>query len=85
MFSMVRWTNIYFTSDFVGGSMRRLFGKGVKDISIARKSLWFYPGGHTNYWAGVKGNKALEEIVKAMQLNSGWTTSQNVDETDSQL
>jgi len=70
MFSMVRWTNIYFTSDFVGGPMRRLFGKGVKDLPIARKSLWLYPGGHTNYWEGVKGNKALEAIVRFMNLSN---------------
>lgn len=70
MFSMIRWTNIYYDSDFVGGPMQRLFGKGVKDISIKRKTFWLYPSGHTNYWDGVEENEALKKIVEAMKLNS---------------
>lgn len=73
MFSMIRWTNIYYKSDFVGGPMQRLFGKGVRDIEIPHKSLWFYPGGHTSYWNGKIGNQAIKEIVNALNLNIGWT------------
>ncbi|OKS86723.1 alpha/beta hydrolase [Mucilaginibacter polytrichastri] len=68
LFGMIRWTNIFYASDFVGGPMQRVFGKGVKDISVKRKSLWCYPGGHTEYWTGGKPNQALEEIVNALKL-----------------
>lgn len=69
MFSMTRWTNIYFTSDFVGGPMQRIFGNGVKDIAISRKSPWFFPGGHTDYWNSKSKNSALKAIVESMGLN----------------
>lgn len=68
MFGMTRWANIYFSSDFVGGSMQRVFGKGVKDLVVKRKSAWFYPGGHTHYWDTKDKDNALREIVEAMKL-----------------
>lgn len=68
LFAVTRWTNIFFTSDFVGGKMQRIFGKGVEDIAIPRKSPWFYPGGHTDYWSKEKQN-ALKEIVDALKLS----------------
>jgi hypothetical protein len=69
MFGTTRWTNIFYESDFVGGSMKRIFGSGVKEIVLPRKSLWFFPGGHTAYW-DIKDNKgALEKIVEALRLD----------------
>ncbi|MGQ2981882.1 hypothetical protein [Flavobacterium sp.] len=69
LFALTRWTNIFYTSDFVGGPMKRIFGKGMSDIPIRRKSTWFYPGGHTAYWKGGKKNEALEAIVTALKLS----------------
>lgn len=69
LFAVTRWTNIFFTSDFVGGPIKPLFGQGIKDIGIKRKSLWFYPGGHTNYW-DTGNNEALEKIVNALNLRT---------------
>lgn len=69
LFSMARWTNIFYTSDFVGGPLQPLFGKGVKDLPIAHQSAGVYPKGHTDYWTGGKPNLALEELVKALRLN----------------
>ena len=66
---MTRWTNIFYTSDFVGGPMQRIFGPGVRDIAVKRKSLWCYPGGHTDYWTGGKNNEALKAIVEALKLS----------------
>jgi hypothetical protein len=67
LFALTRWTNIYFKSDFVGSAGCRLFGKGVKDIPLDRKSLWFIPGGHTHYWD--EGSEAsLEAITSALKL-----------------
>lgn len=68
-FAVTRWTNIYYTSDFVGGSASRVFGQGVKDVPIKRKSLWFMPGGHTKYWDKMDANNAIKQIVEAMQLD----------------
>ncbi len=69
MFAVTRWTNIHYTSDFVGGDMRRVFGSGIRDIAIPRKSLWIYPGGHTGYWDENDKQNALEQIVQAMRLD----------------
>jgi hypothetical protein len=67
LFAITRWTNIFFTSDFVGSPAKRIFNNGVKDVPLARKSLWIIPGGHTNYWdAG--SDKSLEAIVNALKL-----------------
>jgi hypothetical protein len=68
LFAVIRWTNIFYSSDFVGGPMQRIFGKGIKDICIPRKSPWFYPGGHTCYWDKTDKNNALKEIVAALRL-----------------
>ncbi len=70
LFAACRWTNIYYSCDFVGGPMTRIFGKGIKDICIQRKSLWILPGGHTKYWDKSDSQNALTLIVNAMQLNS---------------
>lgn len=67
LFAITRWTNIYFTSDFVGSEGRRLFGEGVKDIPIDRKSWWIVPGGHTKYW-DQGSDESLEAITLAMRL-----------------
>ena len=66
LFAVTRWTNIYFTSDYVGSAARRIFRQGIKDIEIKRKGWMLLPGGHTNYWDDVPGNKALEQIACAI-------------------
>ena len=65
-FTVTKWTNIYFSSDFVGSAAQRVFGTGVKDIEIPRKGYWFLPSGHTNYWDAKPDNQALQEIARAM-------------------
>jgi hypothetical protein len=67
LFAVTRWTNIFFTSDFVGSRGDRVFGKGIKDVVIPRRSLWFLPGGHTGYWNS-KSKKSLEAIAEALKL-----------------
>ncbi|GAB2767560.1 hypothetical protein GCM10027275_07460 [Rhabdobacter roseus] len=65
-FALTRWTNIYFSSDYVGSDGQRIFGKGVRDIKVDRRGLWFLPSGHTNYWDAIKDNQALSDIATAM-------------------
>jgi hypothetical protein len=66
-FAITRWTNIFFTSDFVGSTAQRIFGKGVKDVALSRKSLWFIPGGHTNYW-DINSEASLQALANALKL-----------------
>ena len=65
-FAITRWTNIYFTSDYIGSEGKRIFGKGVKDVEVERKSIGILPDGHTNYWDAIKDNKALPFIAAAI-------------------
>jgi hypothetical protein len=72
-FAITRWTNIFFSSDYVGGPARRVFRCGVKDIEIKKYGNGWTPGGHTNYWDAEGKNEALLHIAKAMgfkQLNN---------------
>ncbi len=69
LFAVTRWTNIYFSSDYIGGPMQRLFGPGVRDIFVKRKSIWFFPGGHTSYW-NRDSEASLATIVKALHLRN---------------
>jgi hypothetical protein len=68
LFAVTRWTNIFYSSDYVGGPMQRKFSNGIKDVEVPRKSVWFYPGGHTDYWNVKDKQNALDEIVRAMNL-----------------
>lgn len=67
-FAVTRWTNIYYSSDFVGGPMRLKFGLGIKDVCIQRSSAWLFPGGHTSYWNIKDRQNAIKEIIEAMHL-----------------
>jgi hypothetical protein len=68
LFGAIRWTNIFFKSDFVGGPMTFL-GEGVANVEVRRSSIWCYPGGHTHYWDKDDDHNALKEIVAALRLN----------------
>lgn len=70
LFAVTRWTNIFYSSDYVGGPMQRKFKNGIKDIEIPRKSPWFFPGGHTEYWNLDDKQNAISEIIRAMKLNN---------------
>jgi len=70
LFAVTRWTNIYYSCDYVGGRMQRKFRNGIKDIAIPRRSPWFYPGGHTDYWNLDDPQNAIKEIIAAMALQN---------------
>ena len=64
-FASVRWTNLYFDADFIGGPVAPVFGPGVRDVVVtperdatpgaSRKTLAFLKGytpwSHSMYWA----------------------------------
>jgi hypothetical protein len=66
---VTRWTNIYYSSDFVGGPMIPSFGFGIKDIEVSRKFIPFYPAGHTDYW-NKDSDTASAAITNALHLQS---------------
>jgi hypothetical protein len=65
VFGFVRWTNIYFPGDVIGGPVRNTFGAGVKDVRVRRntgtllgsKLRAMCPTSHTKYWKAERGYK----------------------------
>jgi hypothetical protein len=52
-FLATKWTNFYYSFDYLGGPLKDKFGKGLKDVEIKNKNWFFmrmYPKGHTDYW-----------------------------------
>jgi hypothetical protein len=53
-FAVVRWSNFYFSSDYIGGSMRSWFGKGMVDkeiVPVGKTNQDIPVKPHTAYWA----------------------------------
>lgn len=66
-FAITKWTNIYYSSDYIGGELASSFGKGIRDIELKRSKWCFLlPLGHTGYWDFKSGDNALEEIMKVL-------------------
>ncbi|MEG0892074.1 MAG: hypothetical protein RSF01_09390 [Bacteroidales bacterium] len=68
LFGVTRWTNIFFENDIIGGSMERLFGSGVRNISIKNSIPRIFLGGHTKYWTDKIDRRAIREICRALNL-----------------
>lgn len=53
-FSFIKWTNIYFENDYVGGDLNYYFGDGIQNHSFtpkggySKRKLPFFS--HTHYW-----------------------------------
>ena len=53
-FGVVRWSNFYFKADYIGGSMRNWFGKGMVDeqiIPVGKTNQNIPVKPHTAYWS----------------------------------
>jgi hypothetical protein len=53
-FGVVRWSNFYFKADYIGGSMRDWFGKGMVDkeiIPVGKTNQNIPVKPHTAYWS----------------------------------
>lgn len=67
-FAVTKWTNIYYSCDYIGGPLQDLFGKGIKDIRVNKRNLVpIYPKGHTDYWTIQNKVHILEEIWKILE------------------
>lgn len=53
-FSFIRWNNIYFNNDYVGGDLNYYFGEGIKNHRFVPKGSFSKKNipcsSHTNYW-----------------------------------
>lgn len=53
-FSFIRWNNIYFKNDYVGGDLSFYFGKGIQNHCFVAKGGFLKQNlpcdSHTNYW-----------------------------------
>lgn len=70
-FVCVRWTNIYYPGDFIGGPLGAVFGKGIKDIRASSKSLFDWSVfSHTRYWKPSSNDKSpIAKVRKIIGLN----------------
>ena len=54
MFAFVKWHNIYFENDQIGGDLSEHFGEGISNIKLQAKGHWFKRNlpihSHTDYW-----------------------------------
>lgn len=77
-FAAVKWTNIYdkhwfpVFADIVSGPVRKVFGPGVKDVSVKPKRAGIVPpfhraATHTLYWAYPEGAKETPDWIISLR------------------
>ncbi len=67
-FAVTRWTNIFYESDYIGGPLQKVFGKGIKDLKKpALGKFNLYPWGHTEYWRENFTESAIPEIWECLK------------------
>lgn len=67
-YAVTKWTNIFYSCDYIGGPLKGLFGSGIKDIEIKKTNyIPIYPAGHTQYWNMKNKNNVLNEIWKILE------------------
>lgn len=65
-FAATQWTNIYFTNDWIGGSLARELGPGIKDIEVKANGWWkrnLALASHTGYWE-LAQQRAISQLWK---------------------
>ena len=67
-FAVTRWTNLFFSGDFIAGPVQSLFGSGVKDVPLhsIRGESW---RSHTRYWS-LDEPAACDALRAALHLTS---------------
>ncbi len=67
LFTMTRWTNIFYSNDIIGGRLKDIFGKGIKDIELKAEGSWWRRNipftSHTYYW-NKKEKACIHELDK---------------------
>jgi hypothetical protein len=67
LFAGTRWTNLFFRTDWVGGRLQGMFGKGIKDVALGNPIWPIFPFLHTKYW---DKKDSLEKLVEALELDT---------------
>jgi hypothetical protein len=69
-FACTRWTNLYFSRDLVGGSLKPLFGDWIDEPEQPGVgSRRFFP--HTHYWDA--SERTCDALRNALELDAWWT------------
>lgn len=67
-FSFIKWNNIYFANDYVGGDLNCYFGEGIKNHEFSPNGTFrkkeFPCASHTNYWD--KDQKPVLDLVRTL-------------------
>jgi hypothetical protein len=66
-FAVVRWTNLYFPTDPIGGPLQAVFGTGIEDVGLpdAPHGSWL---DHVRYWktGTAPGSAAFKKVVRQL-------------------
>jgi len=73
-FACTKWTNVYYSNDFVGGSLKECFGEGITEYKIEIEKSFFTKIipflSHTHYWGDSTKQyvscKGSSDILKAI-------------------
>lgn len=61
MFASIRWTNLYYPGDIIGGKINTLLGQGIINHKCRTKGLLQHlPTSHTRYWASRVKESSIE-------------------------
>lgn len=64
-FACTRWTNLYYSSDLIGGAVKSQFRKFIQDRELKSPTRW--PGSHVRYWHKTNTH-ALSHLRAALRL-----------------
>jgi hypothetical protein len=66
VFRYVNWNNIYFQNDYIGGSLKNLFGEGIHDKKLTPKNIFnkIPLRSHSKYWDKNKETDAFQYLKK---------------------
>ena len=81
LFTVTRWANCYFPNDPIAGSVRNVFGAGVRDIRLPVPRLSQHPRqwlrSHTSYWdvgsdLRSAGSRRCRTVVRRILAQTHW-------------
>ncbi len=71
LFACMRWINLYFPGDFVGGPLAPVFGSGIADVRVGSGLMAHTPFSHTCYWSKKRRyESSVQALVSALALQS---------------
>jgi hypothetical protein len=68
VFSFMKWTNIFFTNDAVGGNLKNIFGGDITDRDLKPKTYTGIRNSHSQYWNKEKEPESFEIIKDTLKI-----------------